>query len=234
MTPNTTMVLSVAMATAPGRRLPSSRDERLPSNSGGVVGATPLDYSPLLRSSPSGVCLRLLEERDVLAAHDPRVVNGLKRPICLDCGDGLIDARSERAVLLQDCAHLVGLQRRAELPDDLTCRVPGKLSVAHVERGAEVDDDAVNLPVLQRRQCGGVVRVDGRIGTWLNHLVDQVEARGVRCSTQLVRLEVVDVLGAGDWVVGECQERLNRIEVRIAEVYVQGALRSDRDLGHVE
>src|SRR5262245_6719099 len=124
------IVLSVAMATPPGRSLPSSRDERLPSNSGGVVGATPLTSLPVARRA------FLLEERDLLAGHDPLVVDGLKRPIRLDCFDRLVDAWRQRTVLLEHRADLIGLELRAELTDDRALRLRRveilELSVAHV------------------------------------------------------------------------------------------------------
>src|SRR4051794_2771142 len=119
------MVLSVATTTPLGLSRPSNRDWRLPTSSGGVVGATPL--------------MALLEERDVLAGDDPLVVDGLKRSVRLDRLDRLIDTRRQRTVLLENGTHLVGLQLGTELPDDLAFRIAGELSIAHVERRAQID-----------------------------------------------------------------------------------------------
>src|SRR3954454_4094792 len=145
---------------------------------------------------------RLLQERDLLAGHDPLVVDRLERPICLDRLDGLVDTWGQRAVLLEDGADLVSLQIGTELADDLALWIGRvevlELRIAHVERGAEVNDDAVDLAVLERRQRCGVIRIDSRLDSRLDDGVDQVEARRIRRGSKLERLQVVDRLNSGN------------------------------------
>jgi hypothetical protein len=95
-----------------------------------------------------------LEEADPELLTDVLVVDGVERAVCAQLGERPIDAVGERAVQLEHEAHLVNLLLGREGADDGAFRVGRvpvlKLSVADVEGGAQVDDEAVDLAVLER------------------------------------------------------------------------------------
>ena len=121
------------------------------------------------------------ERDDVLTGRDPLVVDRLELAAGTDGLDGLAHAGGQRAVLLEDHAHLVDLHGRRELADDRRLRVWGvevlELRIADEERGLQVDDQAVDLAVLERLDRRRVVVEDLRLGVRADDVLDELEAR---------------------------------------------------------
>ena len=87
-------------------------------------------------------------------------------PFARSVASALFDAGGERVALREDHAEVLAAGRRRELAEDLRVR---HLRGRDVERGRQVDDEAVDLLVLQRLHRAGVLRgrppaaVDGLI-----------------------------------------------------------------------
>ena len=102
------------------------------------------------------------------------------------------------------------------------------------ERGRQVDDDAVDLPGVQRRDRVVVRVVHGRALRGPDEPRDVAVARRPDLGAELVRPEAGDGPDARDRRPGVRDDRLVDEVVRVRERDVPRALGRERDLRHVE
>ena len=89
----------------------------------------------------------------------PLILDGLERAGILELGEHLIDAADQRVVLLEEQAELLAAVLGRELTDDLAL---GDLHRSDVVGRGQIDHDAVDLAVLERRL--GVIGVVVDVG----------------------------------------------------------------------
>src|SRR5580765_8142474 len=192
------------------------------------------------RPSPPAVTLpRIFEPRVAfrrLFQHgrvslEPLGLQALQRAVGAELRQRVVDAADERVALLEDHAEVLGRRGRRELALNLPVR---DLDRRHVESGRQVDDEAVDLFVLQRRD-GSVVRVEHRRLLGRLDVVDDVVVAGrAELRPELVRLQSCDRRRARDLRSLDDDQGLVDVVVRVAEVDRLRPRGRGRDLVDVE
>ena len=152
-------------------------------------------------------------------------------PVRFMFASALLTQATSGLPLLEDHPEALLAPRRRELADDLAVR---HLHRRDVERGRQVDDEAVDLAVLERRDRR-VVRVvdrDGRRG--LDGVDDVLVARRPELGAELVLLQARLRAHRGDRLALEADDRLVDVVVRGAEAEHLRPLGRVRDLVDVE
>src|SRR5262245_26887963 len=124
-----------------------------------------------------------LEDRRVRLVGQPRLRQLVELAAVLERRDGRVDAARESTALLEQDAVVLGVRARGsgELADDHGVVDLGR---RHVERCRQVDDEAVDLLGLQRRDRVVVRVVDHRRRGRGDDVVDRVEAGGRRLGAE--------------------------------------------------
>src|SRR5689334_11585012 len=184
------------------------------------------------RRSWTGSRDTLLKDWGLRLFREPGRLDLVERPVGLQPGERLVDARGQLAALREDEPELAAPARRGrELADDRAVR---DLHRRHVEGGRQVDNDAVDLVGLER--VDGIVQM--LVRAWLRPRLDgvrdQVVAGRPDLGAELFALQRGDA-GRVRVLVGlERDDRLVLGVVRAREVDRLGALLRDRHLGQVE
>src|SRR5436190_19261078 len=131
----------------------------------------------------------LLEDGRVRLVRQPLRLDLLERAVALERGERLVQARRQLAPLREHHPEVLGRAHGRELPDDGRVR---DLDRGDVERGGQVDDDAVDLVRVQRRVDVVGRVVDRRLLRRLDVVLDVGVARGADLGAELVLLDVRD------------------------------------------
>src|SRR6476646_8100239 len=179
-----------------------------------------------LRLSFSG----LLQDGCAVGAREPRLLQLLDRAVQPQTIERPVDAGRQLAALREDGAEALRCADGLQPPDDLGCR---NLHARDVERGRQVDDDAVDETALERLNRL-VVRVVGPARRGLDHVADVRRARRADLGSEPVVLERSDRLRTRDWLALQRDERLVHEVVALREIDRLCPLRAVGHLRQVE